>query len=701
MVISFSKLGRHGRIGNQLFQIMSTLGIAQRQGLQGYFPAWSYEQYFDLSLPHGHDTINQYKEEHFHYYDLPQFTRDTDLFGYFQSEKYFPKDFKLRFKRAFTDPLKEHIAFKKPTIAVHIRRTDYVNHSEYYQLPIHWFISALTSIEGWKDHNIIFVSDDLPYCKVHFECLPNAFFIPGNEVQHLMIMSLCDKHVISNSSYAWWGAWLSGKNHVLHSGKMFRGKFANNDIKDYYPERWTVHEGKKVDAKDCTFTIPVFLDHNDRKKNLDLAVCMLQKDVDTNIMIGEQGGQAFKYMEQWAKYMVFPFKKFHRTKMLNDMALEANTPYIANWDCDIFIPPMQVYQSMEALRGGVDVTYPYDGRFARMERIMWWKKLELAGDIGIVRDAELSGKGGKPVPVTSVGGAVLWNKESFIDAGMENEKMISFGPEDVERWERMHTLRLNIHRAGGCLYHMNHWCGPDSMKQNPFFAANHAELNKIRKMKEQELREYIDTFPWRHIYTDKYYKKISEGSIRSAKEVYKALGFEGGSVIDVGCGVGEWSLNNPKYVGIDFNVPSKNLLIPKEQYQDINLEENIYQNGQIKYDLCLCLEVAEHISPERAEVLVAMICNLSDKVFFSAAIPNQGGTGHVNERWQTYWARLFAKNDFYPSANQPNIRRNKEIEMWYRQNAILYTHYGEWQGIEDYVLPEYYEQIVGHLKAQV
>lgn len=470
-------------------------------------------------------------------------------------------------------------------------------------------------------------------------------------------------------------------------------------------KKWIRHQkdNYKIDLRDVTFTIPIFGDSDDRKKNLDLCICMLQTNFDTNIIIGEQGGSKFEYTSQWCKYINFDLPNFHRTKMLNDMAIAANTPYLANWDCDVIIPPMQVYLTVMKLREGIDMVFPYDGRFARLPRKEWFKPIEQLLDIGAIGDTEPKGKRGRPVPESSVGGAVFFNKDSFIDGGMENEYMISFGPEDCERNDRFTKLGFKKDRVGGCLYHIDHWCGPDSSTQNPFFKANHRELEKGRAMTQEELRLYVDGFPWRHRYTENYYQRISPESIQSAKEIYKAIGFTKGSVIDVGAGIGEFHNDNPEYIAVDFNAPVKSLLIPKERYINIDLEKDTLPLDK-KYDLCISLEVLEHISEERADIIIKMLCSLSDTVLFSAAIPAQGGTGHVNEKFQTYWAEKFLNNGFRAAVEQPDIRDNKNCSLWYRQNIVLYKKiingmpYGL---VEDFVLPEYYTQIVQHYKNQL
>lgn len=700
MVVSFSRYGNHGRMGNALFQWGATLGIAESNSGEPSFPPWNMEKFFDTPLPKNGLASRVLQEKQYHYEPI-EINQDTDLFGYYQSYKYFPKaGFKPKIKKDIIDHHSKNPAFQKQTIAIHIRRGDYVNHEMYYQLPISWYISALLTIPNWKDCNILLFSDDMEYCKVHFECLPNAFFITGYEIDHLCLMSLCDNHIVGNSTFGWWGAWLSEQKNVIHSGKMFRGPFAHKDIKDFYPPNWNEYKDEKINLSDVTFTIPVLYDHSDRKQNFDLSLCMLQKDFHTNIIVGEQGKERkFEYSNKWAKYHYFDIKDFHRTKMLNDMAIMAETELIVNYDIDVIIPPLQIYLAAERLRSGVDCVYPYDGRFARMERSQWFRKLESVLDIGCVGKFPLDKRNIRE----SVGGAVMWRKESFIDFGMENEYMISYAPEDVERWERMHTLGVNVQRVNGTLFHMNHFKGIDSHNGNPNFPNSKAELAKMRTMSKDQMRLYIDSWPWRHKYTESYYNRISEGAIRSAKETFETLGRMGGSttfnpktVIDIGCGVGEWSCGNPNYIGVDHNIPKKALMIPEEQYRDCNLESELLISGLNTFDLCLCLEVAEHIDEKYAERLIAFLCSLSDSILFSAAIPNQGGTGHINEQWQEYWAEKFYSNGFGAELCYP-VKDNPNVEFWYRQNMILYKR-GAKGKVSNFVLSEYYTQITNYLK---
>ena len=702
--ISFSQLGKYGRLGNQLFQVAGVLGLAEKHGAQAAFPAWEYEPYFETPIPHGELQANCVEERFFHHHDW-EIPGDCDILGYLQSEKYFGST-RLALKPAFVEECraKHPDLFLRETICIQVRRGDYVGNPGYYQLPSTFYLDALvTHFPNWQDCNLLVTSDDIEYCRTVFEGLPNAYFPTGlSDIESMALASACDHFIVSNSSFGWWAAWLGERekphSKVVHSGHMYAGHLRRKDIRDYRPARWIEHkkDSYKIPMRDLTFTIPLLYDHEHRRENLDLILYLLQSTIDAHYIFCEQGGRHFEYTAQWGTYMSLDSDVFHRTKMLNEMAMAAQTPFVANWDADVIIPPAQILMAVEALRAGADMVYPYDGRFGRMKRDEWWPRIQAALDIGIERDTALKGR---EHDHNSVGGAVLWNKESFVDAGMENEHFISFSPEDCERHDRAKILGYDIRRVRGTLFHINHWVGINSTPRNPHFQQGTAEIEKIRQMSRRQLRGYIDTWPWRNPYTARYYHAISQGSIRSAEVVMSALaavGVEPQSVIDVGCGVGEWHAGHPDYTGVDYRVLRDDLLISPERFIACDLNRDVPQLDR-RFDLCLCLEVAEHLKPSRAEDLVRFLCSVSDRVLFSAAIPNQGGVGHVNEQWQTYWAALFKKHGFGAARQQPDIRNCESVELWYRQNVVLYER-GARGKVKDFVLPAYYLQIVEGLR---
>lgn len=516
-MITCKEFNTNGRIGNQLFVYASLLGIANKNNEELILPEWKYSDYFTGNFP-VNKMVNNYitkEEEQFHYKE-PNISYIDDininLKGYYQSEKYWEhcKDLvknQLTFNEGFIEDTtskfidNSNIDNIRPQIGIHIRRGDYVNNSNYYQLPIHYYIQALFKhFEDWQNkYNLIFFSDDINYCKLHFNCLPNAYFAEGTDIEDLCLMSECDNLILSNSSYSWFGAYLGvEKEKVIRPNYLFDGELKEkNDDKDFWIKAWIVfdHKDKKIDLKDTTFTIPTFYDHSDRKQNLQLCIETLQKDFNTNIIVNENKTNKLNLFAS-TDYHYTNHEEFHRTKMLNIMALESKTPIIANWDCDIFIPPMQLIKSVQLIRDYIsDMVYPYSKSFVRMKRKKWYHILNKTKDIGNFDYTEMQEDTSKNGTV-SVGGAVIFNKNIFIAGGMENENFISFGPEDSERYERFKKLGARISRVFGNLYHLNHFIGVNSSKKNPYFQWNEFEFIKIKLMDKEELVEYIKTWKW-------------------------------------------------------------------------------------------------------------------------------------------------------------------------------------------------------------
>ena len=508
--ICFAGLGVQGRTGNQLWQYASMLGISDRMGVKLNLPPWRYAKYFKGKFPEGPQRGAIIPEPAFHYCPgfVPNDGKDYGVFGNLQSEKYFGhiKDYvkqQLEWEPGFLAGVlaKNRHLLGENTIAVHIRRGDYVGNINYVNLPPTYYILALYEhFPDWKQRKLLFFSDDPAYCRIHFGCLENAFFSEGNsDIEDLCLMSRCKDFLIANSSFSWWGSFLGEKEgtKIVHPARNFAGPLlAVSDTKDLYPDRWTAfdHLDKRIPLKDMTFTIPASFDHPDRKQNMDLTVCMLQRDFDTNISVMEQGGGRFSYMAQWCRYSKFTGHVFHRTRMLNMMAREADTPFVANYDCDVLFPPMQVLLAVEKLRAGVDVVSPFMGWFAGVPRVPWFKMLEKHLDVGIFGATKFRGKGINPGSEDAMGGAVFVNKKSFLEVGGENENYVGWGNEDNERWWRFGKLGLKLERIVGFLYHIDHFRGVNSGGNHPNHAGNTVEWNKISQMDKNQLTEYIKTW---------------------------------------------------------------------------------------------------------------------------------------------------------------------------------------------------------------
>lgn len=510
-MILYKKFMNYGRLGNQMFEMLSMLGMAKRLNTECKLP---YVELFDFldnipMLDRGESMDKHVKEKVFHY--IPELFNGSnrlrvDFEGSFQSPKYWNEDQEwaqgvMKFKSSLIKSVTDKIGKVDNAVIMHIRKGDYVGHPGYKFLTPLYYRQIIDKY--FKDRNILVFTDDYGYCKEAFYDLDFNYAAEVlNPIESMCAMINCGKdYIVSNSTFSWMGAYLgqSKDSIVIRPKDYFTGRLARYSTDDFWPKDWIVH--KTIDKKECfkdvTFIIPVSFDSRDRQKNLELTVFYLMSNFDTNIIIGEQGsGRYFEYMNKYAEYVYFDdIIKFHRTKMLNDMTKMAKTPIVFNWDADVFIPKEQMIKTVNRLRTGHDVVYPYDGRFIRMLRDKWFTIMS--------RDIEMINGfvGGLRYTTTtsdvSVGGAVAFQKYPYLSIGGENENFISFGREDYERHLRARRMGLKVSRVKGSLYHLDHYVGINSSVKHPNMQGNKDEYRKIAGMSNSELRDYIDTWSWK------------------------------------------------------------------------------------------------------------------------------------------------------------------------------------------------------------
>jgi SAM-dependent methyltransferase len=150
------------------------------------------------------------------------------------------------------------------------------------------------------------------------------------------------------------------------------------------------------------------------------------------------------------------------------------------------------------------------------------------------------------------------------------------------------------------------------------------------------------------------------------------------SVLDVGCGDGRWlacfqSSGVSSICGVDGAwTDQTHLLIPKHDFTVQDLSKP-FDLGR-RFDVAVSLEVAEHVAPEYSIQFIENLTKHSDIVLFGAAIPFQGGFRHINERWPSYWVKLFDSQGyqcFDPFRSQIWLR--EDVYVWYKQNMLLYV----------------------------
>jgi hypothetical protein len=185
----------------------------------------------------------------------------------------------------------------------------------------------------------------------------------------------------------------------------------------------------------------------------------------------------------------------------------------------------------------------------------------------------------------------------------------------------------------------------------------------------------------KNTYGAEFYAQHITGSVQSA-EIVAALVTElirPTSVVDVGCGMGGWlrafGANGARELsGIDGDhVDRSKLFFDSSHFSAVDLSQPFKIDG--RYDLALCLEVAEHIPHEHSGDLVDALCAAAPVVLFSAAVPGQGGTGHINERWPEYWRERFQARGFRMcDVVRPRVREDRRVVWWYRQNLLIYAN---------------------------
>jgi hypothetical protein len=183
-----------------------------------------------------------------------------------------------------------------------------------------------------------------------------------------------------------------------------------------------------------------------------------------------------------------------------------------------------------------------------------------------------------------------------------------------------------------------------------------------------------------HEYSDVFFDYIEAGSSRSAGRIVPFVQRElrVRSVVDVGCGRGvwlrEWIRSGVRdAIGVDGDyVNRETIVVPGECFTTTDLGKPFSLSR--RFDLAVCLEVAEHLPETASRALIDSLCRHSDMVLFSAAPPGQGGENHVNERPFEYWRGIF-QGFGYNAYDwlRPLLRDAHDVEPWYRYNVFLYA----------------------------
>jgi len=184
------------------------------------------------------------------------------------------------------------------------------------------------------------------------------------------------------------------------------------------------------------------------------------------------------------------------------------------------------------------------------------------------------------------------------------------------------------------------------------------------------------------IYDRKFFNNTLKFENPSAKAFTAILikHFAPKSVIDIGCGNGiylsEFKANNIEILGFDGSPAAiySSLIGDKIKLHDLCQQLKLNR----KFDLCLCLEVAEHLESTCAQTLINTLTGLSSIIIFTAATPGQGpkSIGHINEQLPEYWLKLFEQKNFI--LNKKLVKKIKQemkkakIIWWLTKNLMIF-----------------------------
>ena len=235
-----------GGLGNQLFQWAAGYRIAQETGSVLRLIAWTSDSTRAFRLwPFGlsAETLDGEREcvdrEAIVYEGSYVEGLEADLLaaalsakapvlvleGYFQNERFFEGYSEEVRRQLWLNPPRLSSRGESTTVAVHVRRGDYVGNSlhevcgvEYYRSAMDWVRSSL------DDPRFMVVSDDRPWCRERFTESDVEISPDGNEIDDFRVLLGGDAFVIPNSSFSWWAAWLTTRSLVVCPSRWLHGQ---------------------------------------------------------------------------------------------------------------------------------------------------------------------------------------------------------------------------------------------------------------------------------------------------------------------------------------------------------------------------------------------------------------------------------------------------------------------------------------------
>mgnify|MGYP006240875673 FL=1 len=277
-----------------------------------------------------------------------------------------------------------------------------------------------------------------------------------------------------------------------------------------------VDDLSKMELPDCTYMIPLRVETPDRLRNIITVLLYFIKNIKAPIIVKEFDSESIYEAsvlpqisqvatEEELSQITHVFEKsdefvFHRTRLINDMIMMADTPFVCNYDCDVLLPFQTHFYAYTFLAKGyrpptepldsplqpVKVVYPYG--FGMFQQQVFADDNTVSNFIN--SNFNFKAFDGKLRPYDAkFGFCQFFNREEYIRLGMENENFISYGYEDDERYHRF-NMCSDVVRINDTIFHLEHKRSQNSWFTNPHIEDNRNEWEKLRFYNKEKLEDY-------------------------------------------------------------------------------------------------------------------------------------------------------------------------------------------------------------------
>lgn len=253
--------------------------------------------------------------------------------------------------------------------------------------------------------------------------------------------------------------------------------------------------------ENTTFIIPLFIESKDRYNNAKTVLGYINKHFKTNVIIHEliKDFTKLDFLDGLSNLSIRHLKEiitddvYHRTRQLNEMLKIVKTPVVCNYDIDVLLPIESYIISQYLLNNSIfDVVYPYGfGKYQyQVDKNFDRKKFNKNFNISLIEDEFLYNER------SEYGHCMFFRTEKYKSIGGENEEFISYGPEDIERYERCLRFNLKLHRIKSFVYHLEHSRTKFSNTGHNNYQNNAKLYESILEMNKEDFFQYYSNLDY-------------------------------------------------------------------------------------------------------------------------------------------------------------------------------------------------------------